>query len=110
MNKKIKISEMLYNEIQENMGNFGKKEMNPVELDVIKEKIYLAMKENKFEDVIYLAHMAKKALQYPLNEYNKEVMASMKKQYGEKRGEAVYYATANKEGRNPETFELDGEK
>lgn len=36
----------------------------------------------------------------PLSKYyeghGKEVMASMKKQYGAKKGESVFYATANK--------------
>lgn len=44
-----------------------------------------------------------------MNEYNKEVMSKMKDQYGEKGGEKVYYATANKQDRDPETFELDEE-
>lgn len=42
-----------------------------------------------------------------LNEYNKEVMSKMKGQYGDKVGEKVYYATANKQDRNPETFETN---
>lgn len=42
-----------------------------------------------------------------LNEYNKDVMSRMKKQYGDEAGEKVYYATANKQGRNPETFETN---
>jgi hypothetical protein len=40
-----------------------------------------------------------------LAEFDKSVMDKMIKQYGEKRGKAVYYATANKQGRDPETFE-----
>lgn len=39
-----------------------------------------------------------------LSEYNYEVMQSMIKKYGKEKGKQVYYATANKEGRNPETF------
>ena len=42
-----------------------------------------------------------------LNEYNKEIMSRMKKQYGDEAGEKVYYATANKQDRNPETFETN---
>ncbi len=41
----------------------------------------------------------------PISEYyggkGKKVMASMKKQYGEKKGKQVFYATANKKGKNP---------
>lgn len=41
----------------------------------------------------------------PLGEYFKgsgsEVMSSMKKQYGDKKGESVFYATANKQGMTP---------
>lgn len=37
----------------------------------------------------------------PLNKYfhggGEKVMSSMKKQYGEKKGESVFYATANKQ-------------
>lgn len=37
--------------------------------------------------------------------YDKEVMERMKEQYGEEKGKEVYYATANEENRDPETFE-----
>ena len=32
----------------------------------------------------------------PLNEKGKKIMKSMKKQYGKKRGEEVFYASKNK--------------
>lgn len=48
--------------------------------------------------------MKKKVTKVILSEYNYDVMQSMIKQYGPKKGKEVYYATANKEGRNPETF------
>ena len=32
----------------------------------------------------------------PLNKKGKKIMKSMKKQYGKKRGEQVFYATKNK--------------
>jgi hypothetical protein len=32
-------------------------------------------------------------------------MSRFQKQYGNKRGKEIYYATANKQERNPETFE-----
>ena len=32
----------------------------------------------------------------PLNEKGKKIMKSMKKQYGKKRGETVFYASKNK--------------
>lgn len=41
----------------------------------------------------------------PVNKYFKghgdKVMANMKKEYGEKKGESVFYATANKKGEKP---------
>jgi hypothetical protein len=40
-----------------------------------------------------------------MEEYDKPAMDSMKKQYGDEKGEKIYYATANKQDRNPETFE-----
>lgn len=40
----------------------------------------------------------------------KDIINKFKKQYGKKKGEKVYYATANKQGRNPETFKADEEK
>jgi len=40
-----------------------------------------------------------------MEEYDKPAMGSMKKQYGDEKGEKVYYATANKQDRDPETFE-----
>jgi hypothetical protein len=40
-----------------------------------------------------------------VNEYDKGVMKSFKDQYGKEQGEKIYYATANKQDRDPETFE-----
>lgn len=34
----------------------------------------------------------------------KEIISKFQKKYGKKKGKSVYYATANKEGRDPETF------
>jgi hypothetical protein len=52
----------------------------------------LKMNLNEFEDI--------------MSEYDKSVMNKMIEKYGKKRAKAVYYATANKQGRDPETFEL----
>ncbi len=40
-----------------------------------------------------------------LSEYDKSVMNRFVGQYGKKRGKQIYYATANKQKRSPETFE-----
>ncbi len=40
---------------------------------------------------------------------NTEVLDKFKDQYGDKKGEEVYYATANKQDRDPETFEKNEE-
>jgi hypothetical protein len=40
---------------------------------------------------------------------NTEVLNKFKDQYGKKKGEEVYYATANKQDRDPETFEKNEE-
>lgn len=41
----------------------------------------------------------------PVSKYFKghgeEVMSNMKKEYGDKKGESVFYATANKKGEKP---------
>lgn len=42
-------------------------------------------------------------------EFDKPAMDSFKDQYGDDKGESIYYATANKQGRNPETFEKTDE-
>jgi hypothetical protein len=42
-----------------------------------------------------------------ISEVNQEVLNNFIKQYGKKMGEKIYYATANKQGRDPESFELD---
>jgi hypothetical protein len=39
-----------------------------------------------------------------LKEYNESVMKSFIDQYGKENGKKRYYATANAENRNPETF------
>jgi len=44
----------------------------------------------------------------PLKGDAKKVMRSMKDQYGGEKGEEVFYATANKEGRKPETWKKKG--
>lgn len=40
-----------------------------------------------------------------MNEFDKPTMDKFKDQYGDKKGVGIYYATANKQDRNPETFE-----
>jgi len=42
---------------------------------------------------------------YGMNEYDKEAMANFVNQYGPEKGKEIYYATANKQDRSPETFE-----
>lgn len=42
---------------------------------------------------------------YGMNEYDTEAMDSFIAQYGPEKGREIYYATANKQNRNPETFE-----
>lgn len=37
-----------------------------------------------------------------------KVKAEMEKQYGKEKGERVFYATANKQGRKPETWKKKG--
>ena len=34
----------------------------------------------------------------------KEIIEKFQKEYGKKKGKSIFYATANKEGRDPETF------
>lgn len=45
---------------------------------------------------------------YGMNEFDKPAMDSFKDQYGDK-GKNIYYATANKQNRDPETFEKNEE-
>jgi hypothetical protein len=40
-----------------------------------------------------------------MEEYDKKTMDKFKDEYGDKKGKGVYYATANKQDRDPETFE-----
>jgi hypothetical protein len=40
---------------------------------------------------------------------NTEVLNKFKDQYGKEKGEKIYYATANKQERDPETFEKNEE-
>ena len=50
----------------------------------------------------------------PVSKYfggeGRKVMSSMKKQYGEEKGERVFYATANKKKQNPGKHALKGLK
>lgn len=45
----------------------------------------------------------------PVDEVNKEVMQKFIDQYGEERGKQIYYATANKQDRDPETFHTESD-
>ncbi len=40
----------------------------------------------------------------PLNDTASKVKSSMTDQYGKEKGERIFYATANKQGRKPETW------
>lgn len=44
-----------------------------------------------------------------VDEVNQEVMDSMIKQYGPEKGKQIYYATANKQDRNPEDFHMEND-
>ena len=44
-----------------------------------------------------------------VDEFDEPAMQNFIDQYGEERGKQIYYATANKQDRNPETFEKDEE-
>jgi len=44
-----------------------------------------------------------------VDEVNQEVLDKFINQYGEEKGKQVYYATANKQDRSPETFKNEGE-
>lgn len=50
----------------------------------------------------------------PINKYfsghGSEVMSNMTKQYGEKKGKQVFYATANKKGQKPGGHSMAGLK
>lgn len=40
----------------------------------------------------------------------KRIIKKFQKKYGTKKGKQIYYATANKQGRNPETFRKKSRK
>jgi hypothetical protein len=60
------------------------------------------MEEGMFGDDIELSEEEKYIDK--MLEFDKPAMDSFKDQYGDDKGESIYYATANKQGRNPETF------
>lgn len=43
----------------------------------------------------------------PVDEVNQDVLNNFIDQYGEKKGKQIYYATANKQERDPETFHTE---
>ena len=49
------------------------------------------------------------AMQGGMEEYDKPAMASFQDQYGDEKGKSIYYATANAQDRDPETFEKNEE-
>lgn len=46
----------------------------------------------------------------PVDEVNQEVMNKFIDQYGEKKGKQIYYATANKQDRDPENFHTEADE
>jgi hypothetical protein len=60
------------------------------------------MEEGMFGDDIELSEEEKYIDK--MLEFDKPAMDSFKDQYGDDKGESIYYATANKQDRNPETF------
>ena len=80
--KAIKQLNLKFNSLNEAYGKSG-------QVNVFKD-------DNLLTEGFYDAGMA---------EYDKPAMASFKKQYGDEKGKSIYYATANKQDRDPETFE-----
>jgi hypothetical protein len=70
-------------------------------IDKIKEKMYWAV-EDAYDEL-----RRSGLTTVNIDEINKEVMNSFIDQYGKEQGEKIYYATANKQDRDPETFEID---
>lgn len=96
----------------------GLNEVTPDELgktlsdmeDRVKQELQTADDE-EVEDIVKTAVIGGKKdtttmTQSSLSEVNDEVMQSFIDQYGEK-GKNIYYATANKQDRDPETFHVD---
>jgi hypothetical protein len=84
--KAIKQLNLKFNSLNEVYGKSG-------QVNVFKD-------DNLLTEGFYNAGMA---------EYDKPAMASFKKQYGDEEGKSIYYATANKQDRDPETFEKNEE-
>lgn len=83
-------------------------------LDSMKQEVNRELPDlepDEVEDIVSQAVTTKKDGD-SITEVNNEVMQNFIDQYGEERGKEIYYATANKQDRDPETFhmdEIDGE-
>lgn len=113
MNKKVMVSELMYSKIKEAYNQSIKEEYTEEDkerfFNVYSENIKKALEKRDFNLVKANAYFLCKVFgcedsDSVINEYNKEVMANMEKKYGKEKAKAVYYATANKYGYDPETF------
>ena len=107
------VSELMYAKIKEAYNQNIDEEYSEEEkerfFNVYSRNIHKALEEKNFKAVKANAYFLCKVFgcedsDSVINEYNKEVMASMEKKYGKEKAKAVYYATANKYGYDPETF------
>jgi hypothetical protein len=91
----------LQSELPQLLSNFP-----PAMVEIISNKLYWAVMDGYDE-----YRRASIAQGDSIDEVNKEVMQKFIDQYGKEKGKQVYYATANKQDRDPETFhtENDGE-
>ena len=63
------------------------------------------MEGNGFSGLGNLDHNEEMYKEEMVDEFDEKAMQNFIDQYGEERGKQIYYATANKEDRDPETFE-----
>lgn len=75
-----------------------------------KHVVMTSDKYREMEDELEDDTVVKIVDETPVDEVNQEVMDKFVKQYGEEKGKQYYYATANKQDRDPEDFHTEAEE
>lgn len=96
--KAIKQLNLKFNSLNEAYGKSG-------QINVFETDGYEMTSCNECGGMMYEGTCQECGTGYGMNEYDKEAMTNFVAQYGPEKGKQVYYATANKQDRDPETFE-----
>ena len=101
------LKKKILNKLQE--GAVNERTVSPDELKKNTDDLVKTAKDALDIDDIQAKDYVSGFIGEDVNELNQEVMDKFIKQYGAEKGKQIYYATANKQGRNPEDFHTESD-